>query len=478
MVPRLHARLNPRGGVVICGIAGSWHAPDFDVEAALRRIGHRGPDAMHVLNVTGTGVVHGHVRLAIMDLDMRSDQPFVYGDTVLSYVGETWNYAQLREELEAHGSSFQTTGDTEVVAAMLDRFGTDALTLLDWQGAMAWTRHGETFLARDRFGEVPLYVREEGESLFGGGTTWASERRALDGESWAMPPGTFYSAGGGLTSYYDPPSRPVTWALGSQIVLRLVDEAVSKRLMADVPVAFLCSGGLDSSLILSLVRGRTKNVVAYVAALEGRESEDLRAAIDVCDFLGVELRQVILPDPIDADIERCVDSIEIPMQTQVEISYPCLELARRISADGFKVVLSGEGADELFGGYGNLMRHAGSDRAWVDARAAAVAKQARGNFVRTNKTFMRHGVEARLPFVDRALVEAVLPLGVAACPPGKALLKDAARGRVPDSVIDRDKATFQGASGVSAATIGRYGQSRIGHYNEVARAQLGALPIG
>lgn len=464
----------------MCGVAGSWQAA-WDVEDALRRIRHRGPDAQGVEREGD--VVHGHVRLSILDLDARSDQPYRVPGGLLSYVGECWNYRELRRDLEVRGVEFVTEGDTEVVARTIEAHGVhDALLLMRGQYALAWTETGgDTWLARDRLGEVPLYLREADGSLLGpGGVTWASERRAWDppyaADAVAVPAGHYVRLGDVLDwrRYYEPRTEPAT-DVTPGLVLSLVEEAVEDRLQADVPVAFLASGGLDSSLILAIVARNRPDVVAYRARLRGRESRDWDAAERVCQALGVELRDVEV-DHHDGTARDAVRVIETPMKAQVEIAGLCLPLAERISRDGFRVVLSGEGADELFGGYGNLARKATSDAAWVEARRSSVAKQSRANCVRTNKAFMAHAVEARLPFLDHRLVDLVLPLGLEACPPGKGLLKDAARGLVPDEIIDQPKRTFQGGAGAQEAADDLYDGEQVRTYNDMARDLFGGIP--
>jgi asparagine synthase (glutamine-hydrolysing) len=440
----------------MCGIAGSW-SPDADAEDpwvadALDRIAHRGPDVL------------------------------------LSYVGELWNYRELRAGLEKIGHEFETEGDTEVLAAYLDAaLGhgaslTEAVRSLDGQFAFAVTESlsGRTWLARDRLGEVPLYVMEqEAASLFDpSGIRWSSERRVFGSQAAdavPVPAGTVWPLGGVPEPFYALPARTENRAGDSEEVEELLRRAVKRRLQADVPIAFLASGGLDSSLILRLVQDEGVPVTAYTAIIPGIENPDLVAARRICADLGIELREVEAEyDPVEA-----IRAIEIAMKAQVEIATLCLPLAERIYADGYRVVLSGEGADELFGGYGNLMRKATGDAEWHRARRASVEKMARGNCIRTNKSFFAHGVEARLPFLDRDLIDCVLPLGVKACPPGKGLLKRVgARVGLPDWLIEQKKRTFQGAAGTSDLAEQAFEENPIKVYNGIARELFGGLPRG
>lgn len=466
----------------MCGIAGSLQGESFWVQQALDRIAHRGPDARNTLTLTND-VVHGHVRLAILDLDARSNQPFRYGDTTLSYVGELWNYEEMREDLRRLGRRFRTDGDTEVVAAALDTWGADALKDMDGQFAFAWTdRAGDTWLARDRMGEVPLYVlRRDADLLSGQRIQWASERKAWDkpeaAEAMAVPPGSVWCLTDGPRFYYKLPEQFTRMDADPHEVLRLLRAAVAKRLQADVRVTCLCSGGLDSSLILALVKEVFESVTAYHITADP-QGEDFRSAIEVCEYLDVPLTALSIAVPEEPELLRSVRTIEVVSKTQVEIGTLAIPLAKKIRADGFKVVLSGEGADELFGGYGTLARKATADGRWVRERGEFLRKMARSDLMRVNKANMSAGLEPRTPFLDHALIEYVLPCGRTACPPGKKLLKKAARGLLPDSIINRDKLTFQGGAGVAAGLERSLGGGQRKRYNDIAREVFGGIPRG
>lgn len=463
----------------MCGIAGSWQT-EWDVDEALTRLGHRGPDGRGI--VEKAGAVHGHVRLSILDPLPRSDQPFEYDGLLLSYVGECWNYRQLREELRDQGCAFVTEGDTEVVAAALSMWGPDALPRLEGQFAFAWTDRTGTWLARDRFGEVPLYVLETDGDLFNpGGVMWASERKAWDApfaaEAAAIPAGSVWRLGEGPRTYYACSSAAQRngHVAGARAVREILTASVERRLQADVPVCCLLSGGVDSSSILALVKERQPDVVAYTIVFD-EKADDLAQARYVADQLGVELREVPVPPPDEDALRASIASIEITMKAQIEIAMHCLPLAERIYADGFRVVLSGEGADELFGGYGMLARRRGES--WPLVRLEGVEKMARGNFVRINKVFMAHGVEARTPYMDRELVEAVLPLNREECPEQKLLLREAVRGLVPEDTRVRRKVSFQTGSGMRAYMAEKLEDQQRIEYNRIARELFGGIPRG
>jgi asparagine synthase (glutamine-hydrolysing) len=453
----------------MCGIVGKFGFPDFNVHDGLERILHRGPDGHDV--VSDSDVVHGHCRLSLLDLSSASAQPFRYRGAVLSFNGEIWNFREVREVLLGLGHTFSTTGDTEVLAAALKQWGLEALQRLEGMFGFAWSDGETRILVRDRFGKVPLYALRQGTSF-----AWASERKAFGskaGVADAMPAAHVLDLNTGkLSQWYSVPDRS---DYGPGDVRRLLEIGVSRRMVADAPLCVLVSGGLDSAAILTLAAQLKTNVIAYTAYLDA-DSPDLRSARRLCYDMGIELREVRVELPDHAAIRAALSAIEIPSKAQTEIALMCLPLARQIAADGFKACLSGEAADELFGGYGNMCIKASScdDAGWRQLRLDQLAKMARGNFVRCNKAFLAAGVECRLPFMDRDLVECVLSLSKRDCPPGKGRLKRALLGTIPQWVIDRTKETFQGGSGMADACA-RVVAAPTKFYNAEIRNIFGAL---
>ena len=424
----------------MCGLLGSYELPGFDVSARLELIAHRGPDGSGVVAIGPA--VHGHVRLALLDLTAASDQPFRYKDSVLSFNGEIWNYQELREELMLVGVRFKTSGDTEVLAAALYTWGIQALQRVEGMFAFAWSRDEKHILVRDRFGKIPLYIYRSGR-----GFAWSSERKGLGKEypAAALPPASILNlTTGKVSQWYSVPHDRKDGDVSG-----LLRKGVHARLNADAPLCCLISGGLDSTLILMLAREVRPDVVAYTAVLDSN-SPDTKAAERVCREYQVPLVKVSIQPPTSAAILDAIQTIEIPSKAQVEIAALCLPLAQAIASDGFKACLSGEAADELFGGYGGMCIKGSkaNDATWRGIRLAQLGKMARGNFIRCNKAFMRYGVECRLPFMERGLVERTISMSKAENPPGKKALKKAASDIVPEFVIKRQKETFQGASGM------------------------------
>ena len=439
----------------MCGIFGAFGPAHEDrVSDGLNLIRHRGPDGQGIRR--HGQAVHGHARLAMVDATAASAQPMSVGRTTVSFVGEVWGWWGIRAGMEAAGRRFRTRGDTEVLAALLDRSGPAGLPAAgDSMFAVAWTGPDGTFLARDDLGEVPLYAVRSA-----GGFEWASERKAwgrAGGRASPVPPGGLIHLETGRMSSWVLPGGGVDDLGGvesatPETVLKDLTEGVRRRLEADAEVCVLLSGGLDSSLT-TLLAARERRVVAFHAFLDPA-SADLRAARRLAAELDVDLEEVRLEAPTAESLSAAALAIELESKAQVEIAHACIPLARAVRAAGFRGCLSGEAADELFGGYGNsIVAAAGLDDAgWRNHRRGLFAKMARGNFVRTNKAFMAAGVECRLPFVERSLVRSVLACGKRFCPPGKGLLQEAARlAGLPEWIVDREKDTFQGGSGVAAA---------------------------
>lgn len=460
----------------MCGIVGGVGLPIKTVRAGLAVLAHRGPDASGVEEVAGVTIAHA--RLSILDLDRRSDQPFKRGAVVLSYNGELWNYRDLRKELRGLGASFFTGGDTEVVAEAISRWGYGALSRMNGMFAIAWaTSDGAVHLARDRFGEVPLHYTRR---------AFASELKALRamGEAGGVDVGpgeVVEMTAAGCTSrrWYEPPTTPTAVDLdeAAAAVYSHVERGTVERAISDVPVCTLLSGGIDSAAVAYFLARKVRGLVAYTAVMNER-SPDLRAAREVAEAIGVELREVRVKAPSADDLARVVRAIEMPYKAQVEIGWACIRLAEVMASDGFKVTFSGEGSDELWGSYG-FAYYALKKQGWHAYRKDLFLSQARKNFPRCNKVFMAKSVECRLPFLHTPLVEYALSLPRDAVRDGdgpagrKAVLQRAFEGRLPNSVVRRSRLGFQEGLGMREA-VGRVVSDPKRYYLNEYRKAFGA----
>lgn len=435
----------------MCGIVGGWCE---GIERGVAALAHRGPDA-HGQVQLGT-LWLGHTRLAILDLDHRSDQPFRYGRTVLVFNGEIWNYRELRASLEAEGLSFTTESDTEVLAACLDRWGLEALPRLNGMFAMAWATDDEVlYLARDRYGEIPLHIAKQRPFCF------ASELKGLlalgcHPHSFAdILPGHYAQATSksiSQTPYYDIDTtpHPIEREAASQQLYGLLQNGVYERSISDVPVCTLLSGGIDSAAVAYFLKDKVPGLVAYTAVYD-EKSLDLRSAREVAEWLDIELREVRVPLPTASDLQQVIRVIEMPYKAQIEIGWPCLKLAEVMQQDGCKVTFSGEGSDELWASYG-FTYHALQTQDWHEYRKQLFLSQAHKNFARCNKIFMAHSIECRLPFLHPPLVDFAISLPAEAVQNGrarpKAVLQEAFCGELPEYITKRPKVAFQDGMGI------------------------------
>lgn len=349
---------------------------------ALETMHHRGPDDTRV--EFADGLAFGFKRLAIVDRD-ESVQPVHYGDRwTVVFNGEIYNYKELRAELtQAHGAQFATEGDSEVLAAAFHHWGVAALPRLRGMFAfVAYDTHtGTVHAARDQFGIKPLYVLETTNGLY-----LASERKALepfagdpgaalDTESLAhyltfqfVPePGTLHrhikrlapghrvtwTAAGGqrIERYFQPSLRPlnVQPEAAYHAIQDALRDSVRKHLNADVPVGAFLSSGVDSSAVVALAREVKPDLQVFTAGFDDAAYSEIEIATDTAAQLGVRLTPtVVTEDDVLRELPRIVHLLDDPVADPSLV--PLYFLAQTASRN-VTVVLSGEGADELFGGY-------------------------------------------------------------------------------------------------------------------------------
>jgi asparagine synthase (glutamine-hydrolysing) len=375
----------------MCGVAGAYCQPDGErvVRTMVERIAHRGPDAVGVRSASRgeTTVQLGHRRLSIIDLSTESDQPFVKDGLWLSYNGELYNYREIRAVLESHGVRFVTRSDTEVVLEALRLWGPDALPRFRGMFAFALydERNGSLLLARDPLGIKPLYVMPRGE-----GAIFASELKAIVAAAGSelrvnaralvastlfyfvpeevtslegvvkLPAGSWMrwerGSAGVPQRYWDPVQEARGAAREAEPDLASVlEESVAAHLVADVPVASFLSGGLDSSLVTAMAARRDPSIEAYTITFRPEDQrleampDDAVYARKMAAHLGIRLHEIeISPDVVDM-LPRIVDTLDEPIGDPAAINTVLMCQAARDA--GVKVLLSGMGADELFGGY-------------------------------------------------------------------------------------------------------------------------------
>ena len=521
----------------MCGICGEFRldGKPADTAAVARmtdQLARRGPDdAGHYADGP---VAFGHRRLSIIDLSSHAHQPMVDAELQLTLVfnGTIYNYRALRAELQALGYTFFSEGDSEVILKAYHAWGAPCVTRFMGMFAFAiWDqRHQQLFLARDRFGIKPLYLAQDAQRirfasslpalLASGGidttldpialhhhfslhTVVPAPRTVLQGVRKLPPASTLLlqTDGTGTVQPYwqldaTRDAEPMTEAQWLHATREQLDQAVQRRLQAsDVPVGVLLSGGLDSSLLVGLLADRVADLRTFSIGFEdlggGAEKADEFEYSDlVARHFGTRHQKISIPNSeVLTRLPEAVAQMTEPMVSHDVIAFYLL--AERVSRE-VKVVMSGQGADEVFGGYfwyprmdatpGTALHRFSShyfDRdhaeylqmmtpqwhvddvtsAWV---ARELGKPHADEFLdqvwrldattlivddpvkRVDNMPMAWGLEVRVPFLDHQLVElaARMPPELKLREGGKYPLKAVARGLIPDAVIDRPKGYF------------------------------------
>ncbi len=467
----------------MCSILGIFGLqPGDDVHALRRRAlelsqrqRHRGPDwsGVHL----DDGAILVHERLAIVD-PAGGSQPLrsADGELVLAVNGEIYNHRELKQDLR-QPYAFQTGSDCEVISALYREHDDIGAWLDSLNGIFAfalWDRARQRYvIARDPIGVCPLYWGRDDH----GRVCVASEMKALAdicADVAQFPPGHYYdSATGRLARYYTRPWRDHAATRGVEVskqeLREAFERAVHRQLMSDVPYGVLLSGGLDSSLVAAVAARFARKRIedddaseawwprlhSFAIGLDG--SPDLAAAEVAAKALGTVHHgfTYTFEEGLDA-LPEVIRHIETYDVTTIRASTPMYLLARRIKAMGVKMVLSGEGSDEVFGGY--LYFHKAPDaREFHEETVRKIDALHNYDCLRANKSMMAWGVEPRVPFLDVEFLDVAMRMDAAhkmvrMAPDGtrrieKAILREAFEGYLPDSILWRQKEQFSDGVG-------------------------------
>ena len=460
----------------MCGVVGIFDIKEQSSELrkkALRmsqKIRHRGPDWSGIY--CGSHAILCHERLSIVD-PQSGKQPLYSpdGKQVLAVNGEIYNHQQIRQET-ASEYEYQTGSDCEVILALYRAHGINFLERLSGIFAFALydEERDEYLIARDPIGVIPLYIGHDKD----GKTYVASELKALEGfcdEYEPFLPGHYlYSREGVMRRWYtrdwmeydavkDNPADIDKLRVGLQ-------EAVKQQLMSDVPYGVLLSGGLDSSIVSAIAQkyaakrvedgGQTgawwPRLHSFAVGLKG--APDLEKARCVAEHIGTVHHEInyTIQEGLDAirDVIYFTETYDV---TTVRASTPMYLLARVIKSMGIKMVLSGEGADEIFGGY--LYFHkAPSAQAFHEETVRKLSKLHWYDCLRANKSLSAWGVEGRVPFLDRDFLDIAMRLNPQAkmCPGDvmeKKILRKAFADMLPEEIAWRQKEQFSDGVGYS-----------------------------
>jgi asparagine synthase (glutamine-hydrolysing) len=462
--------------IIMCGIVGifnikeqsaAWRTKALKMSQRLR---HRGPDWSGIY-VDGSCIL-AHERLSIVD-PQSGGQPLYSPDRrqVLAVNGEIYNHRDIRARF-AGRYPFATGSDCEVILALYREKGIHFLE--DLNGIFAFALYDEEkddfLIARDPIGVIPLYIGRDKD-----GTVYcASELKALEGmcdEYEPFLPGHYYlGSEGKMQRWYkrdwteyeavkDNPARV-------EDVRNALEEAVKRQLMSDVPYGVLLSGGLDSSVISAIAKKYSAKRIesddrhdawwpqlhSFAVGLKG--APDLIKARCVAEHIGTVHHEInyTIQEGIDA-IRDVIYYIETYDVTTVRASTPMYLLARVIKSMGIKMVLSGEGADEVFGGY--LYFHkAPTAQAFHEETVRKLSKLHLYDCLRANKSLSAWGVEGRVPFLDKEFLDVAMRLNPEAkmCPGStieKKIVREAFADMLPEEVAWRQKEQFSDGVGYS-----------------------------
>ena len=389
-----------------------------------KKIRHRGPDWSGIY--ADSNSILAHERLAIVD-PASGKQPLFSEDhkLVLAANGEIYNHRELRKKLK-NPYTFQTESDCEVILALYREKGVDFLD--DLNGIFGFVLYdvekNEYLIARDHMGIIPLYIGWDKKGTF----YVASELKALEGicnKIQLFPPGHYYySADKNFVKWYNRDWTEYDAVKNNKTNIdglrKALEDAVHRQLMSDVPYGVLLSGGLDSSITSAIAKKYSEKRIesddtqaawwprlhSFAVGLEG--SPDLAAARRVADHIGTVHHEIkfTIQEGLDA-IRDVIYNLETYDITTIRASTPMYLMARVIKSMGVKMVLSGEGADELFGGY--LYFHkAPNAKEFHEETVRKLSKLHMYDCLRANKSLAAWGIEGRVPFLDKEFMDVAM----------------------------------------------------------------------
>src|SRR5210317_146606 len=435
-----------------------------------KKLRHRGPDWSGIYDAPNA--VMSHERLAIVD-PTSGKQPLVSPSKklILAANGEIYNHRALRSTCDSE-YQFQTESDCEIILALYEKEGKEFVHKLN--GIFAFAIYDQEqdsyFIARDHMGIIPLYMGWDGNGTF----YVASELKALEGvcsKIELFPPGHYLqSSDAKPVKWYNPDWTEFDTVKDNPTSIEdlhdAVADAVHRQLMSDVPYGVLLSGGLDTSITSALAKKFAAHRIeaddqqaawwpqlhSFSVGLEG--SPDLAAAQEVAKHIGTVHHEIkfTIQEGLDA-IREVIYHLETYDITTIRASTPMYLMARAIKALGIKMVLSGEGADELFGGY--LYFHkAPNEREFHEETVRKLDKLHQYDCLRANKSLAAWGIEGRVPFLDKEFIDVAMNIN----PEDKMIkngriekwvLREAFKDYLPESVLWRQKEQFSDGVGYS-----------------------------
>ena len=458
-----------------------------------KKVRHRGPDWSGIYS--SDNAILAHERLSIVDIK-SGRQPLFSNDEniILTVNGEIYNHLDFRNSSEIN-YKYQTNSDCEVIIPLFKEYGKDLLNHLN--GIFSFFLYDKLenafFVARDPIGVIPLYMGKDknGTSYF------SSEMKSLVGKCQNIkefPPGHY------MTNNDTKPIKyyKKNWMSFDNIknynskkdLNNSLENAVKRQLMSDVPFGVLLSGGLDSSIISSIVKKFSKKRIesdqkkdawwpqihSFAVGLKG--SPDLKAANKVSKDLGTVHHEIhfTIQEALDS-LEDVIYYLETYDVTTVRASTPMYLMARYIKSMGIKMVLSGEGADEIFGGY--LYFHkAPNSKEFHEETVRKIDKLHLYDCLRANKSLSAWGVEGRVPFLDKEFIDYSMNLDpklkmISSDKIEKHILRESFKGYLPDDILWRQKEQFSDGVGYSwIDSLKEYADKSISENDFINRSEI------
>jgi len=461
-------------GNAMCGFVGLWKVGNADLaERMIQRMTHRGPDDVNVVALDGAPVVMAHSRLSIIGPEDGA-QPIHGAGDALIVNGEIYNHEDLRAILDP--ARFATASDSETILHLQRSGDARWIAKLDGMFAFVLATEDRILAARDPLGIKPLYVARLEEGL-----AFASELKAFDGlevrDVRAIPPGSLMDSRDGLRTWYRLPhgaadaEADLDVGATARELRYVLEAAVAKWMVADVEVGSFLSGGLDSSIMAALAQRLRRErglgpLKTFSVGLEG--SADLRAARAVAAHIGSDHREhVFTAEDVREALPHVIYHLESADVDLVRSAVPTW-FAARLARESVKVVLTGEGADELFAGYAYHHAYVDDARALADELTRGLGAMHNINLQRVDRVTMAESLEARTPFLDRDLIDFAQSIPASlklrrtdpdarestGTTTEKWILRKATEDLLPADLVWRKKAQFDEGSGTLDALRG------------------------
>ncbi len=430
---------------------------------ALNQLKHRGVDDFSVINIK-SDISLGFRRFAINDLSIKGRQPFIHNNFVGAFNGEVYNYLELKDKYEINTIS---KTDTEIILPLYQKFQDNFYDLIDgmFAGIIFDKQKNKIIVIKDIIGKKPLFLVRTKENIFFVSELKTIKERVISFFNIKSGVSKFNIKGELLSNKYQNIKIEVpTLCSNSNNLFELLKEAVNKRIPSEKFGIFL-SGGLDSSIITYLALHKTKNIIFY--SLIDKNSSDYQNVIELVKYLGINtknIRYINIPDndEIEELINKVVYHTESYNPSIISNGIGTYILAKEAKKDGLKVILSGEGADEIFCGYKSFFSKGQLRKNWKELRIEFIENLYFTEVRRVDLCTMAHTIEARSPFLDMEIIKYANRLDNTSFfknNVGKQILRNIFKQRLPNKITSREKVSFDVGSGIRKIVV-RYLKSR------------------